>query len=121
MKTTLKLIVSVALCAGLLLAPAAEADTLIVKATANDRWNPDFRHIAPGDRISWRNPARHDDLHDLKSYGGNWNKDETLSPGERTRKRFPNTGVYKYRCVIHSNLSNGNCTGSMCGVIHVMN
>jgi plastocyanin len=116
---TLKTIAALALCVGLLAASAA-ADTKRVKATANDRWNPDFRHITPGDRIIWKNPARHDELHDLKSYGGNWNKDETLSPGESTRKRFRRTGTFKYRCVIHSNMSQGQCSG-MCGVIHVAN
>ena len=95
------------------------ADTYRVKATDNDRWNPDFRHITRGDRITWINPERFDRVHDLKAYGGNWNKDVRLQPGERTRKTFRQNGTYKYRCEIHSDLDAGNCDG-MCGVIHVM-
>jgi plastocyanin len=114
----LRLLVVGAIGIGLLLTPAALADTRRVKATANDKWDPDFRHITKGDRIVWKNPARHDQVHNVKAYSNNWNKFETLSPGESTRKRFRRRGTYKYRCTLHSDLDNGQCSG-MCGIIHV--
>jgi plastocyanin len=104
---------------GLLLVPAASADTFRVKTTDNNRWNPDFKHIHKRDRIVWKNPARHNKVHNIKATSNNWNKFETLSPGEATRKRFRNTGTYKYRCTLHSNVNNGQCNG-MCGIIHVV-
>ncbi len=107
-----------AVVAGLVLAPAAIADTFRVKATRNDTWNPDFRHIQRRDRIVWKNPARFNTVHNIKAYSNNWNKFERLSPGERTRKRFRRRGTYKYRCTLHSDMDNGQCTG-MCGIIHV--
>jgi plastocyanin len=106
------------LVAGLTFAPSALGDTFRVKATDNNRWNPDFRHITRGDRIKWVNPQGSGRTHNVRSYGSNWNKSETLSPGESTRKRFRNNGTYKYRCSLHSTLINGNCNG-MCGEIHV--
>jgi plastocyanin len=108
-----------ALAAGLLLGPVASADTFRVRATGNNRWDPNFRHIHKGDRIKWKNPARHDQVHNVKSRGNNWNKFETLSPGEATRKKFRRTGTFKYRCTLHSNVNDGQCNG-MCGTIHVV-
>lgn len=102
-------------------APHAVADTYRVKATAADEWKPDFRHIVVGDRIAWKNPADLDTLHDVKSYGKNWDMEKVnLSPGEVHRKRFKRPGSFRYRCTIHSNLENGTCSG-MCGLIHVVN
>ena len=113
-----RLIVVVALAVGLVGAPEALGATYRVRATSSNRWNPDFRHILKGDRIVWRNPATLGRVHNVRSYGGNWNKAVTLLPGESTRKRFRRRGTFKYRCSIHSSLSNGRCNG-MCGVVHV--
>ena len=107
----------VVVVAGIVLAPNALGDTFRVKATANDKWNPDFKHITRGDRIVWVNPARHDTVHNVIATSSNWNKSVTLSPGERTGKRFKKNGTYKYKCTIHSS---GKCgAGDMCGIIHV--
>ena len=113
---TLKRTVVAVMIAGVALAPSALGDTFRVRATDNNRWNPDFKHISRGDRIAWKNVDS--TVHNIKAYSNNWNKYETLSPGEVTRKRFRNNGTYKYRCTIHSSLNNGDCNG-MCGVIHV--
>jgi plastocyanin len=120
MKRAVRTLILTAVAGALLLGPVAQADTFRVKTTDNNRWNPSFRHINPGDRIVWKNPARHNKVHNIKARGNNWNKFETLSPGEATRKRFRNTGTYKYRCTLHSNVNNGQCNG-MCGIIHVAN
>lgn len=117
MLKTLKRGVMVATIAGLVFAPSALGDTFRVRATANNKWNPDFKHITRGDRIVWKNPARHNRVHNVVATSDNWNKSETLSPGESTRKRFRKNGTYKYRCTIHSQ---GKCgSNDMCGVIHV--
>jgi plastocyanin len=120
MKTGIKLLLVVAMAGALLFGAAAQADTFRVKTTNDNDWNPSFRHINPGDRIVWKNPARFDKVHNVKSRGNNWNFFETLSPGESTDKRFNNTGTYKYRCTLHSRVNNGRCRG-MCGRIHVAN
>ena len=106
------------LATGLAFAPAALGATERVKTTNNNRWNPDFEHVARGTRVVWKNPASRNRTHNVKAYGNNWNKFEILSPGESTRKRFRQNGTYKYRCTIHSTLNSGNCNG-MCGIIHV--
>ncbi len=103
----------------LLAAPATSfANHVVVKATARDTWNESYNHVVPGSRVVWKNPVRLNANHDVTAYGRNWDKRVILSPGESTAKRFRNTGTYKYRCRIHSQLNDGQCDG-MCGVIHV--
>ncbi len=105
-----------ALAAVVALAGPSPADTLRVRATSQNTWNPDFRHINPGDRIVWKNPTSR--RHTVTAYSGGWSKDTTIRPGERTRFTFRSTGSYLYRCTRHSSLVNGECNG-MCGEIHV--
>lgn len=90
-------------------------ETSRIKATDSREWSPDFKHIRPGDKMVWRNPTSR--THTVTAYGG-WSKSNRLQPGERTSKVFRSEGVYKFRCKIHSSLSNGDCNG-MCGVVHV--
>ena len=120
MKKWLRLILVPALVFGVLLVPStAISDTFRIKATDNNTWNPDFRHIHKGDRIVWKNPADSGRVHDVKSYGNNWHKDRViLQPGDHTSKRFRHRGLFKFRCTIHSDLDNGQCDG-MCGAVHV--
>jgi plastocyanin len=115
-----KLAIGSALALALLLTPtAAIGERFRIKATTNDTWDPDFRHIHKGDRIVWKNPADMGYQHDVKSYGGNWHKDRVvLDPGESTSKKFRHRGFFKFRCTIHSSLNNGKCDG-MCGAVHV--
>lgn len=115
----LRFILVVVLAAGLFLAPAAFGDTYKIKTTAGNSWNPDFQHIHKGEKIRWKNRAANGKVHVVKSYGGNWNKNVTLQPGDGTSKRFKRTGSFKYRCTIHSSVSGGECNG-MCGLIHVV-
>ena len=82
-------------------------------------WDPTVRHASRGDRIVWTNPTR--GMHNVVAYGGNWSKNTTLNPGERTAKRFRRAGVFKFRCDLngHSHLaSDGTCHG-MCGKVRV--
>jgi plastocyanin len=100
-----------------LIPSVSHGETSRVKATGSRTWSPDYRHVLPGSKIVWRNPSS--TTHTLTSYGAGWDKDVRLTPDTRTSKTF-RKGTYKYRCKIHSTLSNGDCNG-MCGVIHVDN
>lgn len=90
-----------------------------VKATADDKWNPSYQHVAPSTRVVWMNPERLGEPHDVTAYGKNWSKSVLLEPGERTAKRFRQTGTFKYRCRLHSTKRPGQQCQGMCGVIHV--
>lgn len=108
-----------ALVAGALLAPSSvSAARYRIRAIEGDEWSPSFKHILPGGRIIviWKNPTN--DLHDVKSYGRNWDFYRQLPAGESVSKRFRRKGVYKYRCRVHSTMTDGQCEG-MCGVIHI--
>ena len=113
-----RVLVGVAVAGALLLPTPVSAARYRVRATENDTWNPSFRHIEPGGRIVivWKNPTN--DLHDVTSYGRNWDYQRQLPAGESVSKRFRRRGSYKYRCRIHSTLQDGQCDG-MCGVIHI--
>ena len=115
------LVIAVALLSVVVFAAPSVGDTVRVRAAGSPgywRWQPGFRHIVRGDRVVWKNPT--DSRHRVVAYGGNWNKNTTLAPGERTRKRFRRRGVYRYRCTIpgHSTRTSDGCEG-MCGTIHV--
>jgi len=109
---------ALALVAFVALAGPSPADTFRVRATSERTWKPGFKHISKGDRIVWKNPTS--GRHTVTAYSGQWSKDTTLSPGEKTSFRFRTNGSYKYRCTRrgHSSLVNGECSG-MCGEIHV--
>ena len=117
MSGTKRISVVVAACLLVLGFPGTSLAREVVKATTADRWNPDFVHVSWGEKVIWKNPAWQGREHTVTAYGRNWSKDVFLDPGERTSKVFRKRGTYKYRCTLHSNLSNGNCSG-MCGVVH---
>lgn len=107
-------------CAALGFAAPSLGDTSRIRAIKDgDRylWSKDFVDIAKGDRVVWKNPTGVN--HTVTFYKGpGADKDTTINPGERTSKKFRKTGPYYYRCKIHSNLNDGECTG-MCGHVHV--
>ena len=104
------------------LVPQSAAETSRIRAAGSQqegwRWRPDVRHLSRGDRVVWTNPTGR--THTVTAYGGNWNKNSRIAPGERTRARFRRTGTYKFRCMTegHSALNNGRCVG-MCGKVRV--
>lgn len=88
-----------------------------IKATAERTWTPDFLHLTPGSAAVFKNPT--EEPHDIKRYKGPWPRGKVfMFPGDTWKKRFKRTGVYKYRCVLHSEMIDGRCEG-MCGVVHV--
>ena len=68
-----------------------------------------------GERVVWRST---NGTHTVTSYRGDWNKNTTITEGERTSFTFSDRGRYRYRCTIHSTLSDGQCNG-MCGLVVV--
>lgn len=99
METPSRLALLLTLVASVLALPRTSfANHTVVKATAD--------------------PERFGTPHELTAYGRNRDKDTLLDPGEQTAKRFRRIGTYKYRCRLHSTMTNGRRDG-MCGVIHV--
>jgi plastocyanin len=117
-KTTVRRIVVIAVAAlGLFAvsAPTMAARTRI-KATDDRTWSPDFKHVVPGTKVIWKNGTNL--THTVTAYGGGWSKNSTVTAGTKTSKKFRKEGTFRYRCTIHSTVTNGDCNG-MCGTIHV--
>jgi plastocyanin len=98
----------------LTLAAPSNAATVRVRGR-NSSWHPQSVSINRGSRVVWRAVDR---THTVTAYRGDWSKNTTISAGERTRFTFNSAGRYKYRCTLHSSLSNGVCNG-MCGRVVV--
>ena len=102
----------------LLAAPGAGAPPT-VEATNDNTWEPRLIKVNKGSRVRFSNPS--DGLHDLKRYKGPWKSGKvvTLYPGDTWIYRFTKASTYRYRCVIHSEMADGVCTG-MCGKVRVL-
>ena len=95
----------------------ASAGTVLVKAGVNgNHFGPAKKTVARGTKVAWKNVSGV--THTVTAYSKNWSKKKSLAPGTRTSFTFSAPGTYKYRCTIHSTLTNGVCSG-MCGVIKV--
>lgn len=103
---------------GLLAAPGAGTPP-VVEATNDNTWEPRLTEVQKGARVRFSNPS--DGLHDLKRYKGPWKSGNvvTLYPGDDWTYRFTKASTYRYRCVIHSEMADGRCTG-MCGKVRVL-
>lgn len=100
------------------LAAPSLGDTTRIKAVKRDGkfvWSKDFISITKGDKVVWKNPTRR--KHTVTFYEGAA-KNTTIGPGERTSKKFKSRGATYYRCTLHSEMNDGQCTG-MCGHVHV--
>jgi plastocyanin len=93
-------------------AQAAVAATIKGSGTS---WNPTRVTINAGQTVRWKAVSG---THTVTAYGGNWSKNTVLSAGETTQKTFRRTGVFKFLCTIHGDLSGGTCSG-MCGRVRV--
>jgi plastocyanin len=87
-----------------------------VHATSGHNWNPATSRVSRGTKVVWKNPTN--TTHTVTAYGGGWSKNTTLHSGDHTSFTFNSSGTFKFRCTIHSTLSNGNCSG-MCGKVVV--
>jgi plastocyanin len=117
MRRTLKWVPAAALVTTLAMIPAASGANLIrgVSTSNGFRWRPKITSVANGAKVSWKAV---NGTHTVTAYKGNWNKNTTISQGQTTSFTFNNNGVFKFRCTLHSTLSNGVCSG-MCGKVVV--
>ena len=83
--------------------------------TAGFRWRPRSVSVSVGTKVTWKAVSG---SHTVTAYKGKWKKSTTLSQGAATSFTFTSAGVYKFRCVFHSTLVDGVCSG-MCGKVVV--
>jgi plastocyanin len=93
----------------------AQAATL-VKGTCNLTWSPRAVTVSKGGTVTWK--AVGCGPHTVTSYSSNWSKNTTIATGSSTSRTFKRTGVFKFRCLFHSSLIGGVCSG-MCGKVTV--
>lgn len=115
-KRTLAAAASAALV--MLVPTAALSATKTVTARASS-WGPARVEIKKDDRVTWTNPSSSFRFHTITSASNNWTKSTRLAPGDSSSKRFRQTGRYKFRCLEHSVMVDGQCDG-MCGVVKVV-
>ena len=80
-------------------------------------WMPATVRISPGGEIRWKAVSG---THTVTAYGGNWTFNHSLPTGQVEDRHFAHAGTFRFRCTIHSTLTNGQCTG-MCGKVVVRN
>jgi plastocyanin len=78
-------------------------------------WSPTTVRISTGDTIKWKAVSG---THTITAYGGNWHFNHDLAQGQVEDRHFTQAGTFKFRCMIHSTLTNGVCSG-MCGKVVV--
>lgn len=78
-------------------------------------WSPTTVRISRGDTIKWRDVSG---SHTVTAYGGNWAFNKPLSTGDVQARTFRRAGTFRFRCTIHSTLTDGRCSG-MCGKVVV--
>ena len=117
MKRLKLLVPAIALVTVFAMAPAANSAVVVrgVSTSSGFRWKPKITDVARGTKVVWRAVTG---THTVTAYSKNWSKNTTISAGQTTSRTFKSSGTYSFRCLFHSTLSNGVCTG-MCGKIVV--
>jgi plastocyanin len=90
--------------------------TKTVKAIVT-HWSPTTVRISTGDTIKWKAISG---THTVTAFGGNWRFNHDLATGQVEDRTFRHAGTFRFRCTIHSTLTNGRCSG-MCGKVVVRN
>ena len=80
--------------------PASAARTRV--RIVDNAFEPKRKAIPQGSRVTWTN--RGDTAHTVTSNTGKFDSG-TLDPGESFTKRFNRTGVFKYHCEIHPEMT----------------
>jgi plastocyanin len=93
--------------------PPAQAATVI--QAIDVRFAPRSVTVQRGDTVKWLGVSG---FHDVVAYGHDWSFSKQLPAGGRVKLRFRVVGVFRFRCIYHSNLIGGVCSG-MCGTITV--
>jgi plastocyanin len=96
------------------LASPSRAGNVTIRGN-NQAWHPRTVTISEGEKVTWKAV---DMTHTVTAWKGDWSKNVTLSAGEKTHKTFNNSGTYKFRCTLHSDIVAGKCEG-MCGKVKV--
>jgi plastocyanin len=111
------LIPAIALVTMFAMAPAANSAVVIkgVSTSSGFRWKPKITDVGHGTKVVWKAVVG---THTVTAYSKNWSKNVTISSGQTTSHTFKSAGTYRFRCLFHSTLSNGVCTG-MCGKVVV--
>ena len=123
MANRMRLVVAVALVAGLVTAAFATgvvaAPFKVSVADGGLKFSPKTAHVVKGRAVKWTNEgsASHK-VNFYKKPKGAKVTSFSLAPGASKKRKVTKVGVYKYRCTVptHSTLSNGKCTG-MCGKV----
>lgn len=110
--------VAAALVAGM---PAAsQGGTAKIKAVGsfpNYAWSPATKTVAKGTTVVWKNTTS--GKHSVTAYRKGWSKNTVIQPNQKTKFKFKKAGTYFFYCRFHSSVSNGQCSGSMCGKVKV--
>jgi plastocyanin len=111
------LLPAIALVTLFAMAPVANSAVVVkgVSTSVGFRWKPKAVTIAKGTKVTWKAVTS---SHTVTAYRGTWSKNTTINQGQSTSFTFNNAGTYKFRCLFHSSLNNGVCTG-MCGKVVV--
>jgi plastocyanin len=98
-------------------AQARRAPTRATKTVKgiSTHWSPTIVRISAGDTIKWKAISN---THTVTSYGTNWHFTHSLPQGATVSHRFSHAGTFRFRCMIHSTLTNGVCSG-MCAKVVV--
>ena len=103
----------------LVVASLASAATFRVRAKFTDngyRWKPKTLEVPVQSKVVWKVI---EGTHNVTSTSNNWSKSSgNIGPGGKTAFTYTKTGVFKYRCTLHSSVGSGKCTG-MCGKVVV--
>jgi plastocyanin len=112
-------LVAIALVMVVSTATATSAATFRVRAKDSDagyRWRPKTLSVPVQSRVVWRMV---DGTHNVTSTSKNWSKSSgNIAEGGKTAHTFKKRGTFRYRCTLHSSLSDGKCSG-MCGRVVV--
>lgn len=81
----------------------AQGGRVRIKATSSKTWNPDFKAVAKGTKVIWKNPTGR--KHSVTATSGAWSKDVVIKPGTRTTKIFRKAGAYDYKCRFHAGMT----------------
>jgi plastocyanin len=102
---------------GAVAAEPAQAAVVIkgVHTTSGYKWKPHAVSVATGTKVVWKAV---NGTHTVTAWKGKWSKSTTIAQGTQTSFTFKAAGVYKFRCLFHSTLVNGVCSG-MCGKVVV--
>ncbi|MEA2476339.1 MAG: Copper binding protein plastocyanin/azurin family [Actinomycetota bacterium] len=98
----------------------SQGGTARIKAVGtypNFAWSPSSKTVAKGTTVVWKNSTS--SKHSVTAYKNGWSKNSVIQPGDKTKFKFTKAGTYYFYCHFHSSVSNGQCSGSMCGKVKV--